>query len=177
MKKIVGTLIVSMSLCQSVGGFEGDLSLDDFPVEKDELKPLIEEFEGLQVIAYKCPSGVTTIGYGSTRYESGGRVRMGDVISVVRAEQLLERDIDKIRDQISDLITADLTKNQYDALVSFVYNVGITNFKDSKLLEMVNENPNNRSIKREFMKWVHSNGKRLNGLVRRRKAEIDLYYK
>lgn len=177
MKNFIGTLIVSMSICQSVGGVEEDFNNVDYLSDPDQLKPLIEEFEGLEVVAYKCPSGVPTIGYGTTRYESGEKVKLGDVISEVRAEELLERDIDKIRNQINTLISSDIKKNQLDALVSFVYNVGITNFKTSKLLELVNNNPQDRSIKREFMRWVHSRGKKLNGLVRRRRAEVQLYFK
>jgi len=142
----------------------------------DNLRALIEEFEGIKLKAYRCPSGIPTIGIGSTRYEDGSRVKLGDKISIDRAEVLYEREIDKVRKEVKQMIIPDLNKNQEDALVSFAYNVGITAFKSSTLLEKVNKDPYSNSIKREFMKWTTSGGRKLRGLVRRRKAEVDLYF-
>jgi len=143
---------------------------------EDNLRLLIEEFEGIKLKAYRCPKGVPTIGIGSTRYEDGSRVKLGDEISLDYAKVLYEREVDKIRKEIDQLIIPDLNKNQEDALVSFAYNVGINAFKSSTLLEKVNKDPRSNSIKREFMKWTTSGGRRLKGLVKRRKAEVDLYF-
>lgn len=172
MKKVTSLLMVSMSVMSTAGGYG-----TDFPdVEPDNLKPLIEEFEGIKLKAYRCPSGVPTIGIGSTRYDDGTKVKLGDEISVDYAEVLYKREVDRVREEIDLLVVPNLTRNQTDALVSFVYNVGITAFKNSTLLEKINKNPNSKSIKREFMEWTYSNGKKLKGLTRRRKAEVELYF-
>ena len=144
--------------------------------EPDNLRPLIEEFESIKLVAYRCPGGVVTIGMGSTRYDDGRRVKMRDKISLDYAEILYEKEVDRIREEINNLVTSDLNKNQEDALISFVYNVGITKFRSSTLLDKINKDPNSKSIKGEFMKWTNSDGKRLKGLVRRRKAEVELYF-
>jgi lysozyme len=172
MKNVVSLLMVSMSIASNVGG-QGTGFLE---AEPDNLRPLIEEFESIKLVAYRCPGGVVTIGMGSTRYDDGRRVKMGDKISLDYAKILYEKEVDRIREEINDLVTSDLNKNQEDALISFVYNVGITEFKSSTLLEKINKDPNSKSIKREFMKWTNSDGKRLKGLVRRRKAEVELYF-
>lgn len=168
MKKFVILLLLSIIISSNVGLSE--------PVEKDNLRALIEEFEGIKLKAYRCPKGIPTIGIGSTRYEDGSKVKLGDKISIDYAEVLYEREIDKVRNEVNQLVVPDLNKNQEDALVSFAYNVGITAFKSSTLLEKVNRDPYSNSIKREFMKWTTSGGRRLKGLVRRRKAEVDLYF-
>jgi len=143
---------------------------------EDNLRLLIEEYEGIKLKAYRCPKGIPTIGIGSTRYDDGRKVELGDEISLDYAEVLYEREVDKIRKEVDQLVIPDLNKNQEDALVSFAYNVGINAFKSSTLLEKVNKDPRNNSIKREFMKWTTSSARRLQGLVKRRKAEVDLYF-
>jgi lysozyme len=168
MKKFVILLLLSVIISSNVGLSE--------PVEKDNLRALIEEYEGIKLKAYRCPKGIPTIGIGSTRYDDGRKVKLGDEISLDYAEVLYEREVDKIRKEVDQLVTPDLNKNQEDALVSFAYNVGITAFKSSTLLEKVNKDPRSNSIKREFMKWTTSDGRRLKGLVKRRKAEVDLYF-
>lgn len=172
MKKVISLVMVSMSFVHSAGGYGTDLPEN----EQDNLKSLIEEFESIKLTAYRCPGGVVTIGIGTTRYEDGSRVQLGDEITADYAEVLYRREVDKVRDELSRLVVTSLTKNQEDALVSFVYNVGITAFKSSTLLKKINKNPNSKSIKREFMKWTTSGGKKLKGLVRRRKAESELYF-
>ena len=168
MRKTTGLFIVFMSIAFNTGISE--------TLEKDNLRSLIEEFEGIKLTAYRCPKGIPTIGIGSTRYEDGRKVKLGDEISLDYAEVLYEREIDKMRKEVDQLVVPDLNKNQEDALVSFAYNVGITAFKSSTLLEKVNRDPYSNSIKKEFMKWTTSGGRRLKGLVRRRKAEVDLYF-
>lgn len=153
----------------------GNVGLSE-PIEEDNLRPLIEEFEGIRLKAYKCPKGITTIGLGSTRYEDGSRIKLGDRISLDEAEVLYELEVNKAREVIEELVETELNNNQRDALVSFVYNIGITAFKSSTLLERINEDPNNIYISKEFMKWTNTNGRKLKGLVKRRKAEVKLYF-
>ncbi len=130
----------------------------------------IKSHEGLRLKAYRCPGGVWTIGYGHT---SG--VKEGDVITNEQAEELLREDIKKIENKLNAL-SLNLTQNQFDALVSFIFNVGWSNFKSSTLLKKIKVNPNDPSIRGEFSRWVFANGKKLNGLIKRRKDEAGLYF-
>lgn len=134
---------------------------------------LIKKFEGLKLESYKCPAGLWTIGYGNTQWENGFRVLENQVIDIQRAEKLLMFWVNKYAEKI-DL---KVNQNQFDALVSFAYNVGITNFNNSTLKKKVIANPNDATIRDEFMKWVNSRGKQLPGLVKRREAEANLYFK
>lgn len=134
---------------------------------------LIKKFEGLRLESYKCPAGLWTIGYGNTQWENGIRVIENQVIDIQRAEKLLIYWVSKYADRIK----VKCNQNQFDALVSFAYNVGIWNFDSSTLKKKVIANPNDPTIRDEFMKWVSSRGKQLPGLVKRREAEANLYFK
>jgi lysozyme len=138
--------------------------------------PIIKRFEGLKLKAYLCPASRETIGYGSCFYEDGSKVKIGDVITIDRADKLLLNTVAQFERQVDTLVTAAINPNQLGALTSFAFNVGIGNFRKSTLLRLVNANPNNPLIKQEFQKWVRANGKVLNGLVTRRQAEADLYF-
>ena len=140
-------------------------------------KSLIKSFEGLKLTAYKCSANKDTIGYGNTFYEDGTPVKPGDKITKERAESLFELIAAEFEAKVRPLIKANLTENQYSALVSFAYNAGIGNLQKSTLLRKVNANSNDPSIRAEFMKWNKAGGKVLNGLTRRRQAEADLYFK
>ncbi len=131
---------------------------------------LIRQFEGLSLKAYKCPGGVWTIGYGHT---SG--VKEGMIITEAKADELLAEDVKQCEKQINSL-NLSLNQNQFDALVSFLFNVGFGNFSKSTLLLKIKVNPDDNAIMDEFLKWVYSRGKVLPGLQRRRLAEIKLYY-
>ena len=131
---------------------------------------LIKEFEGLRLKAYKCPGGVWTIGYGHTT-----GVRPGMVISEAQAEEYLKADLIAFERYLNGLGLA-LNQNQFDALVSFIYNVGTGNFSSSTLLRKVRANPQDNSIMDEFLRWVYSKGRVLPGLQRRRLAEMKLYF-
>lgn len=139
-------------------------------------RSLIEKFEGVKLNAYRCPSGIPTIGIGSTYYENGRSVKMGDVISLGRANQLYDFNINQIEKQLKNLVKVELTKNQKSALTSFLYNVGYGNFEKSKLLEMINNDPNDFRIQHEFMKWTTSRGRPMKGLRKRRIEELELYF-
>ena len=140
-------------------------------------KTLIKSFEGLKLTAYKCSANKDTIGYGNTFYEDGTPVKPGDKITKERAESLFELIAAEFEVKVHLIVKVPLTENQFSALVSFAYNVGLTNLQKSNLLRMVRANPNNPSIRAEFMKWNKAGGKVLNGLTRRRQAEADLYFK
>ena len=131
---------------------------------------LIKEFEGLRLKAYLCPGGVWTIGYGHT-----ASVKPGMVISEAQAEEYLKADLVRFERYLNGLGLA-LNQNQFDALISFIYNVGTGNFSNSTLLRKVRANPQDNSIMDEFLRWVYSKGRVLPGLQRRRLAEMKLYF-
>jgi len=131
---------------------------------------LIKRFEGLRLKAYLCPAGKPTIGYGHTK-----DVKLGDVITEEEAEQLLLEDLIVVENEINKH-NLDINQNQFDALVSFVYNVGVGNFRTSTLLKKIKTDPNDKTIANEFKRWVYSNGKKLPGLVKRREEEAKLYF-
>ena len=131
---------------------------------------LIKEFEGLRLKAYQCPGGVWTIGDGHT-----AGVKPGMLISKAQAEEYLKADLIAFERYLNGLGLA-LNQNQFDALVSFIYNVGTGNFSNSTLLRKVRANPQENSIMDEFLRWVYSKGRVLPGLQRRRLAEMKLYF-
>lgn len=131
---------------------------------------LIKQHEGLRLEAYRCPAGIYTIGYGHT-----AGVRRGDVIDEHRAEQLLADDLKKFEAVVNSECPG-INQNQFDALVSFTFNLGETNLRKSTLLKCVKANPDNVNIRTEFLRWNKSKGEVLPGLIRRRKAEADLYF-
>lgn len=138
--------------------------------------PLIKRFEGLKLKAYLCPAKLPTIGYGSTYYENGSKVQLGDVITIDRADKLLFNTVAEFEKQVDTVVTSSINDNQLGALTSFAFNVGMGNFRRSTLLRLVNANPNNPAIRTEFMKWTRANNQVLKGLFTRRQAEADLYF-
>ncbi len=138
---------------------------------------LIKEFESFQSKPYQCPSLVWTIGYGNTYYENGEKIRKSDSpINEKRASELLKFSIKSFEQSVDSFCRDDIDQNQFDALVSFAFNVGINNLKNSTLLKLVNTNPKDPKIKDEFMRWTKSGGKTLSGLVKRRSEEAKLYF-
>lgn len=131
---------------------------------------LIKQFEGLRLKAYLCPAGIWTIGYGHT---SG--VSPNSFITIQEADEYLHRDVATIEMQLNKL-NLILRQYQWDAIVSFVFNVGIGNFKSSTLLAKIRTNPDDNSIMDEFLRWVYANGKVMKGLQKRRLAEMKLYF-
>ena len=137
---------------------------------------IIKKFEGCKLVAYKCSAGVWTIGFGSTFYENGTKVKQGDTITQARADALLLITANKFAAEVRKLVKSPVNDNQFAALVSFAFNLGIGALNKSSLLKLVNANPNDPNIRAQFMRWVNAGGKPLNGLVRRRTAEADLYF-
>ena len=136
---------------------------------------IIIQFEGFESDPYFCPAGVATIGYGSTRYANGKAVLMGDkAITKDEAMTLLYDTLDTYEKAIHDNVKVPINQNQFDALVSFVYNVGTGNFAKSTLLKKLN-NADYKGAADEFLRWNRGGGKVLNGLTRRRDAERSLF--
>lgn len=131
---------------------------------------LIKKWEGLRTDAYLDPVGIPTIGYGHTE-----GVYMGQSITPEDAERLLLADLRKFESYVNSYVTAPLNQSQFDALVSFTYNLGPGRLRDSTLLKKVNANPSDPTIPAEFDRWVYAGGTRLAGLVSRRREEAELY--
>lgn len=132
---------------------------------------LIKRFEGFSPVAYLCPAGVWTIGYGHT-----AGVHEGDSIDGDTAEDYLREDLTSAEGAVEKYVKVPLKQWQFDALVSFTFNLGAGNLYSSTLLKKVNRNPDDQSIRQEFEKWVYAGGRMLQGLVDRRKAEADMYF-
>lgn len=138
---------------------------------------LIAQFEGCELTAYRCPAGVWTIGYGHT----GKDVKPGMTITEDKAFELLGQDIVKTETFVNRLLSSqinagNITQGMFDALVSFAYNCGTGNLQKSTLLKKVLANPQDSTIANEFAKWNKAGGRVLPGLVKRRKAEAELYF-
>ena len=132
-------------------------------------KNKIKRFEGLRLKAYVCAAGVCTIGYGHTV-----GVKPSDVITQAQADTFFEMDIMAVESQVTAL-PLDLGQYQFDAVVSFCFNVGIGNFKKSTLYKKIKANAHDPSIPAEFKKWIYGGGKILPGLVTRREWEAKRY--
>ena len=130
---------------------------------------LIRRFEGLRLAAYKCPAGVCTIGYGTTR-----GIKMGMVITKAQAEALLADDVQRFVGHIEALVTAPLAQHQLDALASFVYNIGPGAFAGSTLLRLLNAGLTKEAAG-QFPRWNKAAGAVLAGLTRRRAAERAMF--
>ena len=133
---------------------------------------LIKKFEGLRLTAYKCVAGVDTIGYGHT----GSDVKPGMRITEEEAEKLLWKDTESVQQAVHSFVNVKLNQNEYDALVSFVFNIGPTAFIHSTLLRLLNGNSDRKIVAAEFAKWVKAGSDQLvPGLVRRRQHEKALF--
>jgi lysozyme len=138
---------------------------------------LITEFEGFSSKPYLCPAKLATIGYGNTFYKDGRKVTMIDKpITKQEAFEMFKDIADKFAKRVSTCVTSPINQNQFNALVSFAYNVGVANFMNSTLLKRVNANHNDPDIKVQFLKWNKANGKVLNGLTKRREYEAEIYF-
>jgi len=136
---------------------------------------LIKRFEGLSLKPYLCPAKIPTIGYGNTFYEDGTKVAMDDKpITIKRAEMLLKLIVDKFAIGVEKVLKVPLEQNQFDAVVSFSYNVGLGSLKSSTLLKKINDGKFLEASK-EFGRWNKANGKILDGLTKRREAERLLF--
>ena len=130
---------------------------------------LIKHFEGCELNAYKCPAGVWTIGYGHIKGVSEGMS-----ITQEQAEQMLLDELKEYENYINELVVVDLSQNQFDALVSWVYNLGPANLKSSTLLKVLNSG-DYAGVPDQIERWNKAGGKVLEGLIRRRLAESSLF--
>lgn len=137
---------------------------------------LIRFYEGCKLNAYLDAANIPTIGYGNTFYEDGTKVKMGDTITKERAEELFWLIVPKFEDTVKKRITRKLAQNEFDALVSFCYNAGVGYPKPYNIWQHVNDNkPASFMLKYWQSLAITSAGKKLNGLVKRRRSESELY--
>ncbi len=130
---------------------------------------LIKKFEGCELEAYLCPAGVWTIGYGHTK-----DVKEGDKINRDEADYLLQEEMIEYESYINDFVEVPLEQNQFDALCSWVYNLGPTNLKNSTMLRVLNEDKYT-DVPQEIKRWNKAGGEVLDGLIKRREAEAKMF--
>lgn len=137
---------------------------------------LIGQFEGLRLNAYDDGVGVWTIGWGTTIYPNGQKVKKGDTITLDQAKQYKAHDLAKFEKAVNDAVKVPLNQNQFNALVSLAYNIGVSAFTNSTLLKRLNEGNYNAAAD-QFLVWVNAGGKRMQGLVNRRNKEREVFLK
>ena len=130
---------------------------------------LIKHFEGGELEAYQCAAGVWTIGYGHTK-----GVQPGDQWSESHANHMLEVELEEYENYVSTAVTVPLSQNQFDALVSWVYNLGNGNLTSSTMLKVLNSG-DYAGVPAQILRWNKAGGKVLDGLTRRRQAEADMF--
>ncbi|HAS0869419.1 TPA: lysozyme [Enterobacter hormaechei subsp. oharae] len=135
---------------------------------------LIKEFEGCKLTAYQDSVGVWTIGYGWTQPVDGKPIRAGMTIKQETADRLLKTGLVSYESDVSRMVKVGLTQGQFDALVSFTYNLGARSLSTSTLLRKLNAG-DYAGAADEFLRWNKAGGKVLNGLTRRREAERALF--
>lgn len=131
---------------------------------------IIKKYEGFSPVPYRCPAGVMTIGYGHA-------IRPGETFTRItedQAEILLAADVIKAEQAIDKYVKVPLTQGQYDALVSFIYNVGSGAFSRSTLLRKLNRKDYSGAAG-EFSRWVYANSRKLKGLINRRQEEMEVF--
>ena len=132
-------------------------------------KNLIKEAEGLRLDAYRCPAGVPTIGWGHTK-----GVKMGQRITLAMAEDLLVEDLSPIERLLNGL-KINFRQEQFDALVSWIFNLGAGNFKGSTMYKRILEDAKDEEVTDQLVKWTYSGKQQLPGLMKRRVAEANLF--
>lgn len=135
---------------------------------------LIKFWEQLHLKAYLDTGGVPTIGWGTILYPNGIKVKMGDTCTQEQAQEYLEHDCNRFEASVTSLVKTSINQVIFDALVCFVYNIGIRNFTDSTLLRLLNQKEYDLAAQ-QFSRWNKDNGKVLAGLIRRRESETKLF--
>lgn len=149
---------------------EESKAMSKFMSPSEKLLDFLRSIESLRLVAYNpTPNDVWTIGYGHTR-----GVKAGDICLLGQADEWLRKDLTPVVQAINRSVTAPLTQNQFDALCSLVFNIGVTAFEESHLLVLLNDRKYAAAAD-EFLKWDHQNGVELPGLKRRRKLERDMF--
>lgn len=137
---------------------------------------LICGFEGKRLTAYDDGVGVWTIGFGTTVYPNGQKVKKGDTCTEIQAKQYMQNDLKKFESTINDAVTVPLNQNQFDALVSLTYNIGSGAFSKSIMVKKINAG-DYKGAASQFDVWVNAGGRRMQGLVNRRAREKELFLK
>lgn len=147
----------------------------------DKALALIKESEGLRLEAYQDSGGIWTIAYGIVYYPYGSKVKVleGDTCTPEQADEWLLANVQKTAERVHDLCyPVELTENQFNAVVSFVYNIGVGSFKESTMLKMIHARDTVKEAKdiaAEFLRWTKINGKESKGLKNRREKERALF--
>jgi lysozyme len=136
---------------------------------------LIKHFEGFSNKIYICPAGYPTIGYGHRVLKNENNIFQNGV-TPQKAENILKTDVQKAEQAVEKYISVPLKDNQFAALVSFTFNVGINAFSTSTLRHLVNQQNHNKAAE-QFLRWIWAGKRKLKGLLRRRQAEANLYFK
>ena len=135
-----------------------------------------EKEGGLYLKSYQDSGGVWTIGWGSTfDFDKQRPVAKGDIITQQQAQNWLEMETSQNAIDIKNLVKVPLNNNQINALISFVYNVGINAFKDSTMLKLINSGADKQTVALQFDRWIYDNGVIVKGLINRRNAEKKLF--
>ena len=137
---------------------------------------LIKHFEGFREKAYLCPASISTIGWGTTRYPTGQKVELGDHVYKEDAEKYLLNDLRWAENTVNKKVKVKISQGMYNALVSFVYNLGSSIFTESNctLLRKLNEK-DYTGASNEFKRWNRVGGRVINGLVKRRYKESNMF--
>ena len=130
---------------------------------------LIKKYEGCKLYAYRCPAGVLTIGYGHTK-----GVKAGQAITQAQAEQFLREDIRPLETLLNDM-RLNFKQNQFDALISWIFNLGAANFKSSTMYKKIIAHADDLDITDQMVKWYNAAGKPLLGLKKRRVEEANMF--
>lgn len=163
--------VVSMFLL-----FKGDKEMPRMKFTSPQGLEFIKDYEKLHTTAYIDAVGVPTIGWGSTMFPNKKTVGSGDVITEWEADRMLVHYVTGIDAELSNIVTTPLTQNEFDALSSFVYNVGLSGFKKSTMLKLLNQG-DKQGAAQQFSRWVYGGGKKLPGLVKRRNQEAAMFVK
>lgn len=136
---------------------------------------IIRHYEGFSSVPYKCPAGIWTLGYGSTRDTDGKPITMSHhPITEFEATNLMLSTLKTYEDAVNRYVTVNINQNQFDALVDFAYNCGAQNLRTSTLLRLVNKR-DFMGASEQFTKWIYGGGHILPGLVKRRLSEKALF--
>ena len=134
----------------------------------------IKEFEGFRGKRYLCPANKWTIGYGHVIVDSERATLWNVELTEDQATKLLMKDLVRFEDAVSAMVAVPLTQGQFDALVSFAYNLGEAKLRSSTLLKLLNAGDYD-GARKQISRWVYSNGKKLEGLIRRRARETEMF--
>ena len=149
------------------------IALDEMSVSNSGVD-IICDFEGKRLVAYDDGVGVWTIGFGTTIYPNGIKVKKGDTCTEAQAKSYMAHDLKKFEQAVNGAVNIPLNQNQFDALVSLAYNIGTGAFNKSTLVKKLNAG-DIRGAADQFDVWINAGGKRMQGLVKRRAREKALY--